>query len=79
MPKANQFFIDNKHWPSVENIIESDEKLNGALLKFILPVSEADNLLRILFDYDITKYHLMPSLDNIADSVNYRLKLFPWK
>ncbi len=25
---------------------------------------------------DITKYHLMPTLDNIADSVNYRLNLF---
>jgi hypothetical protein len=32
-----------------------------------------------LFDFDITLYHLMPTLDNIADSVNYRLKLFPWK
>jgi len=75
-PKANDYFIKNEVWPSIENIVESTPKLNGALKKYYLPTSEADAMLKILFDYGITTYQLMPSLDNIAKSYSYASRLF---
>jgi hypothetical protein len=76
MPRANTYLLDNGEWPSLENIIDRTKKLNGALKKYSLPASEADNLLRILFDYGITPHQLMPSLDNIAKSFAYTSSLF---
>ena len=75
IPKANSYLIKNGSWPSLEDIIS--EENSGYLKKLILPSSQADELLRILFDYDITKYHLMPTLDNIAHSHSYIAKLWP--
>ena len=76
MPKANTYFLKNEKWPSLEDIIDSTKKLNGALKKYCIPTQEADNLLKILFDYGITTYQLMPTLDNIAKSYAYRSSLF---
>ncbi len=74
-PKANSYFIEHGRWPSLEDIISKEA--NGALKKYTLPSTQADDVLKILFNYDITKYHLMPTLDNIAQSQNYIKKLFP--
>ncbi|MGZ5551705.1 MAG: FRG domain-containing protein [Nitrososphaeraceae archaeon] len=73
-PKANSYFIEHGRWPSLEDIISKEN--NGALKKYTLPSSQADDLLKILFNYDITKYHLMTTLDNIAHSQYYIKKLF---
>lgn len=76
MPTANTYFLDNGNWPSLENIVESKKELNQALKKYCIPTKEADNLLRILFDYGITTHELMPTLDNIAKSYAYTSSLF---
>ncbi len=76
MPFANAYFIENECWPSLEDIVCQSSKLQGALKKYCLPACEADNLLRILYDYEITYYHLMPSLDNIATYYKYDKSLF---
>ncbi|MCF7966125.1 MAG: FRG domain-containing protein [Methylobacter tundripaludum] len=76
IPTANSYFIKNGSWPSLEDII-CEENSSGSLKKYTLPSSQADELLRILFDYDITKHHLMPTLDNIAHSHRYIKKLWP--
>jgi hypothetical protein len=76
MPMANAYFIEYEKWPSVEEIVCRTPCLNGALRKYCLPSSEADNLLRILFDYGISLHQLMPSLDNIARSYAYAKSLF---
>lgn len=74
IPSANSYFNRKGHFPSIEDIIIEENSIG--LRKYTLPFSEADHLLRVLFDYDITKYHLMPSLDNIAHSHNYIRKLW---
>ncbi len=71
MPYANTYFLENEKWPSLEDIIENTPKLRHSLKKYCLPVSEADNLLRILYDFDITLPKLMPTLNNIAKSFWY--------
>ena len=76
MPFANTYFIDHERWPSLEDIVCKSEKLTGALKKYCLPAEEADNLLRILYDYDLTIYKLMPSLDNVAGYYRYDSALF---
>lgn len=76
MPKANEYFLKNEKWPSVEDIVECNRELHGALKKYTLPTSQTDNLLKILFNHGITKYHLMPSLDNIAKTFSYASKIF---
>ncbi|MBW4439239.1 MAG: FRG domain-containing protein [Pleurocapsa minor GSE-CHR-MK-17-07R] len=42
---------------------------------FILPVSEASELLRLLWVERVTAAHLMPTLDHVAEAVNLKLKL----
>ncbi len=76
MPNANAYFLEHEKWPSIEDIVEKTKELNGALKKYYLPASEADNLIRILFDNDITTHQLMPTLDNIAKSYAYASRIF---
>lgn len=75
-PKANAFFWENETWPSVEAVVDATKALHGALKKYTLPSSEADNLMKILFNYGITTHQLMPSLNNIAQSYAYAAKIF---
>lgn len=76
MPKANTYLIEHEVWPSMEDIVGRTDELNGALKKYYLPAKEADNMLRILFDHDITTHHMMPTLDNIAKSYKYASRIF---
>ena len=76
MPKANKYFLDHQKWPSLEDIIEGTPKLQRSLIRVSLPTSEAHKLLCILYDMDITRHSLMPSLDNAAQACSYTLKLF---
>lgn len=75
-PKANNYLIKNDKWPSIEDIVEETKELDGALKRYTLPTSEADSVLKILFDHDISPYQLMPTLDNIAKSYKYTASLF---
>lgn len=47
------------------------------LIWLSLPASEADELLRILYQHDITRHHLMPSLTNAARALAYKRALWP--
>jgi len=76
IPKANSYFLENEAWPSIEDIVKNTKNLNGALKKYYLPSSEADDLLKILYDYGITTHQLMPTLDNIARSYSYVSRIF---
>lgn len=41
-----------------------------------VPTTEADEILQLLFDMDITTHSLMPTLDNAAQATKYKIKLF---
>lgn len=76
MPNANAYFLEYEKWPSIEDVVEKTKELNGALKKYSLPATEADNLIRILFDNGITTHQLMPTLDNIAKSYAYASRIY---
>lgn len=79
--QADRWFIEHGSWPSLEIAIfeqvmqehnpdlVSDEKFKhnlDGLSKFTLPISEAGELLRLLWLEGISRAHLMPTLDNVA-------------
>ena len=47
------------------------------LVRLTLPASEADELLRLLWRYDITRHHIRPTLDNAAQAFKYARALWP--
>jgi hypothetical protein len=76
--RANAFFLQNHRWPSLEDALQTTIESSGPLDAATLPASEANDLLRLLFRYDITRHHLMPTLDHAASSFAYARALFPW-
>jgi predicted RNase H-like HicB family nuclease len=79
LPKANEFFIKNLRWPNLDEIITSSSNSNvrQSLTRLSLPASEAKELLRLLYSFNISRHHLMPTLDNVAQSCPYFTTLWP--
>jgi FRG domain len=82
---ANKFFIDNKRWPSLDDYsqCQNDENFGEVfpegslqLNRVRLPASQANSLLKELFDLNITRHSLMPTLDNAAKAYSYAFQLF---
>jgi hypothetical protein len=69
--RVNEFYIKHRRWPTLEDF-SSDLQMSRVRLK----ASQADDLLRELFDLDITRLSLMPTLDNAAKSFSYIKILF---
>ncbi len=80
---ANHFYKKNSRWPTIEDkLLEYLGDHNGTpqskpLLQMTLPTSEAANLLKILYKFDISRLTLKPSLANAATDFEYRKLLFP--
>ncbi len=75
---ANLYYKDHGCWPSTNQALwnfNSSGKLQ--LHQVTLPASEADNLLRELYDLNITRHTMMPNLDNAALAADYTLTLYP--
>jgi hypothetical protein len=71
MPFANKYHKENGKWPSIENVVD-----RCFITKVTLPSSESDELLRLLFDFDITTHSLMPTLEHAAKACSYKIDLF---
>lgn len=69
---ANSYFLAHERWPDVEDYVTREFQLH----RFRLAASEADNVLRLLFDLGITRHSLMPTLDNAALAHSYAQALF---
>jgi hypothetical protein len=79
---ANQFFLDNGEWPGVEDVVSAERDLSiyyarPPLIRFSLPASEGDPLLRLLYRLDISRLTLMPSLHQAAKYLAYKRALWP--
>lgn len=75
MPTANSFLLKNRRWPTLNEML--DQSTTPECLTCVsLPASEADAVLRILFDMDITRHSLMPTLENAAQACAYKMALF---
>lgn len=75
IPSANAYFYEHRRWPTVEDVL-TPRHLSGRFRRLTLPKSEATPLLKILVRHDVTRHHLMPSLDTAARMVEYLRQLY---
>lgn len=78
---ANQFFLENGRWPSIEDAVANERDprthyVRSPLIRFSLPASEADSLLRLLYKLDVSKLTIMPSFENAAAHLAYKKALW---
>lgn len=78
LPKANEFFMRNRRWPTLDEIIASSPNpdVQKSLVRLCLPASESKDLLKLLYSFNISRHHLMPTLNNVAKSCQYFQALF---
>ena len=69
---ANEYFLENGTWPDLIEMGTGKFQIQRRRL----PASESSELLRLLFDLDITRERIMPSLSNAASAHQYRKSLF---
>ena len=75
---AEGFYLREGKWPTVEEIVTRDaEKLRGQgipspLKRITLPRETASELLRLLWKERVSRAHLMPTYDNIANALAVR-------
>lgn len=79
---ANQFFLENGRWPSIEDAVANERDprtfyTRSPLIRLSLPTAEADNLLRLLYRLDVSKLTIMPSFENAAEHLAYKRSLWP--
>ena len=70
---ANQNFLLNGKWPALDDCSATGKP---QIHRARLAATEADNLMRELFDLGITRQSLMPTLDNAATAYAYAKALF---
>jgi hypothetical protein len=68
---ADHFFINSGRWPTILDAVdETPHSIYYApLRKITLPTSQAKELLRLLWSEGISRPHLMPTFDNITESL----------
>lgn len=69
---ANSLFVGSGAWPAIDDLSTSKYQIQRARL----PALQADDLLRLLFDFGISRHSLMPTLDNAALAYEYTKTLF---
>jgi hypothetical protein len=72
---ANERFMETGRWPGLEDVLTRTRRLNR-LESVSLPSAQADTLLRLLWRYNITRHHLMPTLSSAAHAFSYTRRLF---
>jgi hypothetical protein len=70
LPHANATYMETGAWPSLEDAL-TGASAGHKLALLTLPATEADALLRLLLRYNVTRHHLMPTLDNAAAAFKY--------
>jgi hypothetical protein len=70
--EADAFYITHGEYPHLmESLFDLGGEPTAAYkpIKYVLPSSEAHELIRMLYLEKVTKAHLMPTLDNVAQTV----------
>ena len=76
MPTANNMLLNNKKFPTLNEVINHEKIDKNCLTSVSVPAAEANAVLRLIFDMDITRHSLMPTLENAAQSCAYKIGLF---
>ncbi len=63
---ANNNFINNGEWYNFKDLV-----VPNALIKFTLPQRKYKDLLRHLWDNDITPARIMPNIDRVTETLKY--------
>jgi hypothetical protein len=72
MRNANSYFLERGEWPSLDDYASSSLQIH----RVRMCATMADELLRHLYDLDITRHSLMPTLDFAAAAFSYSKVLF---
>lgn len=72
MRKANSYFLEHGAWPSFDDYASSSLQIH----RVRLCATKADELLRHLYDLNIARHTLMPTLDFAASAFSYSKTLF---
>ncbi len=78
---ANNYFLENGTWRTFEEVIASSKKVftTPILRKLTLPIFEVYELLRLLAAENITRAHIMPTFDNIIETLKLTRTLRAFK
>lgn len=68
-PIADENFIREGKWPAMEDRIFANNHCDLPFRKLTLPWSEAKELRRLLYAESISKAHLMPTYDNVRETL----------
>lgn len=74
---ADRYFLEHDKWPTFQESLSPVHPSTLTppwLLKFTLPASQAGELLRLLWAEQISRFYLMPTLDNVAISLKKKLE-----
>jgi hypothetical protein len=72
MRHANSFFLDHGRWPCLDDYASSALQIHRVRLS----ATKADELLKHLYDMNVTRHSLMPTLDFAASAFSYSNTLF---
>lgn len=72
MRNANSYFLEHGAWPSFDDYVSSSLQVH----RVRLCATKSDELLRQLYDLNITRHTLMPTLDFAASAFSYSKTLF---
>ena len=72
LSSANEFFLKNDKWPALDDFSSPKFQIHRIRLR----ASQANELLKYLFDLNVTRHSLMPTLDNAAKANLYVQRLF---
>ncbi len=70
---ADKLYIENGDWPNFESMFINEGDFLRRFVKFTLPVSQAGEVLRLLWLEGISRAHLMPTLDNVASALKAQM------
>lgn len=76
---ANYHFVRSSEWRNFEEVIEQfQEKFEQPVLrKVIISANEAREILRLLMVENVTRAHLMPTYDNITETLLMKRRILP--
>lgn len=75
--KGDALFVQKGDYPSLEDSVGYLDPPSNIVQpkKFILPITQAPELLRLLWLERVTRAHLMPTLDHVAQAVMTKVRL----
>ncbi|WP_392537586.1 hypothetical protein [Legionella sp. 227] len=69
MVGSESYYFHNAEWPNLEEYLQASNYYKEGLIKIELPSDKAKSVASILSNMSINEYSLMPTYDNVAQSI----------